>query len=88
MRICEHISDKSAANGQPDHRAGVNVTFKQFEEASMILVTGGTGLIGSELLRLLSQAGVPARALARNPQKAQTLPGIAWVAGDWLDQKR
>jgi len=48
----------------------------------MILVTGGTGLIGSELLRLLSQAGVPARALVRNPNKAQKLPGITWVVGD------
>ncbi len=48
----------------------------------MILVTGGTGVIGSELLRLLSQAGVPARALVRNPQKAQKLPGITWVVGD------
>ena len=48
----------------------------------MILVTGGTGGIGSELLRLLSQAGVPARALVRNPQKAQKLPGITWIAGD------
>ena len=48
----------------------------------MILVTGGTGVIGSGLLRLLSQAGVGARALARNPQKAQKLPGITWVAGD------
>src|SRR4030095_6040106 len=48
----------------------------------MILVTGGTGAIGSELLRLLSQAGVPARALVRNPNKAQKLPGITWVVGD------
>ena len=48
----------------------------------MILVTGGTGVIGSELLRLLSQAGVPARALVRNPNKAQELPGITWVVGD------
>ena len=31
----------------------------------MILVTGGTGAIGGELLRLLSQARIPARALAR-----------------------
>jgi uncharacterized protein YbjT (DUF2867 family) len=54
----------------------------------MVLVTGGTGGIGSELLRLLSQAGVPARALTRNLQRAQTLPGITWVVGDWLDQKR
>src|SRR5688572_26060477 len=48
----------------------------------MILVTGGTGEIGSEVLRLLSQAGIPARALTRNLQRAQTLPGITWVAGD------
>ena len=48
----------------------------------MILVTGGTGLIGSELLRLLSQAGIPARALVRNPDKAQKRPGITLVVGD------
>ena len=48
----------------------------------MILVTGGTGLIGSEVLRLLSEAGVSARALVRNPQKAKTITGITWVTGD------
>jgi uncharacterized protein YbjT (DUF2867 family) len=48
----------------------------------MILVTGGTGAIGSELLRLLSRAGIPARALIRNPNKAQQLPGITWTVGD------
>jgi uncharacterized protein YbjT (DUF2867 family) len=31
---------------------------------------------------LLSQAGVGARAVARNPQKGQQLPGVTWVAGD------
>jgi uncharacterized protein YbjT (DUF2867 family) len=48
----------------------------------MILVTGGTGLIGSEVLRLLSQSGVAACALTRNPQKARTMSGITWLAGD------
>lgn len=48
----------------------------------MILITGSTGYIGSELVRLLSQARVPARALARNPGKGQKLPGISWVTGD------
>ena len=48
----------------------------------MILVTGGTGLVGRDVVRLLSQQGVPARALVRNPQKAQELPGIKWVTGD------
>src|SRR4029453_918248 len=47
----------------------------------MVFVTGGTGAVGSELLRLLSQAGVATRALTRNPQKAPILPGITWVAG-------
>ena len=48
----------------------------------MILVTGGTGLIGSEVLRGLSHAGVPARALTRDLKKAHTMPGVAWVVGD------
>ena len=48
----------------------------------MILVTGATGVIGSELLRLLSQAGIPARALTRNLQRTQARPGITWVVGD------
>jgi uncharacterized protein YbjT (DUF2867 family) len=48
----------------------------------MILVTGGTGTVGGELLRLLSQAGITSRALSRNPHKAQKLPGVTWVAGD------
>jgi uncharacterized protein YbjT (DUF2867 family) len=48
----------------------------------MILATGGTGLIGSEVLRLLSCSDVPARALVRNPVRAQAVPGISWVQGD------
>ena len=48
----------------------------------MILVTGSTGLVGRDVVRLLSQQGVAARALVRNLQKAQNLPGITWVTGD------
>jgi uncharacterized protein YbjT (DUF2867 family) len=48
----------------------------------MILVTGGTGMVGGEILRLLSQAGVAARALIRDPKRAPKLPGIEWVQGD------
>ncbi len=36
----------------------------------MILVVGGTGTIGRELVRLLAAAGTPFRALLRNPGKA------------------
>ena len=48
----------------------------------MILITGSTGLIGSEVLRRLSEAGIPARALTRDLNKAQKMPGVTWVAGD------
>ena len=48
----------------------------------MILITGSTGLIGSEVLRGLSKAGMPARALTRDLKKARKMPGVTWVAGD------
>jgi uncharacterized protein YbjT (DUF2867 family) len=48
----------------------------------MILVTGSTGLIGREVLRVLSQAGVPTRALVRDLERGQPLPGINCVRGD------
>jgi uncharacterized protein YbjT (DUF2867 family) len=51
----------------------------------MILVTGATGLNGSELVRRLSAKGIPSRALVRNPAKAQplaSLPHVEVVEGD------
>jgi uncharacterized protein YbjT (DUF2867 family) len=51
----------------------------------MILVTGATGLNGSELVRRLSARGIPSRALVRNPAKAQplaSLPHVEVVEGD------
>ena len=51
----------------------------------MILVTGGTGLNGAELVRRLSARGIPSRALVRNPAKAQplaALPHVEIVEGD------
>lgn len=48
----------------------------------MILVTGATGNVGSELVGMLAGAGEPVRALARRPS-AVTLPsGVEAVAGD------
>jgi uncharacterized protein YbjT (DUF2867 family) len=48
----------------------------------MILVTGATGKIGSELVRLLAERGEPVRALARHAGRGAELPGVEWVAVD------
>ena len=51
----------------------------------MILVTGATGLNGSELVQRLSARGVPVRALVRSAAKAErfsALPNVEIVQGD------
>jgi uncharacterized protein YbjT (DUF2867 family) len=53
----------------------------------MIVITGATGTIGSELVRQLSAAGAPVRALVRDPARAAAIqgPGVELVQGDLLD---
>lgn len=50
----------------------------------MILVTGATGTIGSEVVQQLSAKGVGVRALVREPAKAEKIkkPGVELVVGD------
>jgi uncharacterized protein YbjT (DUF2867 family) len=50
-----------------------------------ILVTGATGANGSELVRQLSAAGVPVRAMVHNRAKAASIegPGVEIVEGDF-----
>lgn len=50
-----------------------------------ILVTGGTGTVGTHLLDRLAREGVDVRALTRNPAKAALPAGVTPVAGDMLD---
>jgi uncharacterized protein YbjT (DUF2867 family) len=54
----------------------------------MILVTGATGKTGGEVARQLAAAGVPFRALIRNPDKAEELSalGAELVVGNIADQ--
>jgi uncharacterized protein YbjT (DUF2867 family) len=51
----------------------------------VITVTGSTGKIGSELVRLLSQAGVATRAIARGAGQAPSLPHVTSLAADLRD---
>ncbi len=50
----------------------------------MILVTGGTGFVGSNLIRRLRKADIAVRAVVRDPEKAQALKdiGVDVVEGD------
>jgi NADH dehydrogenase len=52
----------------------------------MILVTGGTGFVGREVVRELLRLGYKVRLLARDPQKAarSSPPGVEIIAGDAL----
>jgi uncharacterized protein YbjT (DUF2867 family) len=54
----------------------------------MILVTGATGKVGSDLIAQLTAAGQPVRALVRDPEKAaRTLPAEVELArGDLSDE--
>lgn len=48
----------------------------------MIVVTGATGTVGSELVRRLSDAGERVRALSRTPERGEALDGVEWVRAD------
>jgi NADH dehydrogenase len=54
----------------------------------MILVTGGTGFVGSHLIRLLRSDDIPVRAIVRDPARAAWLRdlGVDTVSGDVLDK--
>ena len=54
----------------------------------MILVTGATGFVGSEILRRASRRGWRVRGLARRPDRAETLgrlPHVELFRGDITD---
>jgi 2-alkyl-3-oxoalkanoate reductase len=53
-----------------------------------VLVTGGSGFLGSRLVEVLSDKEVPARATTRLLSRARELPGIQWVQCDLGQEDR
>lgn len=51
----------------------------------MIVITGATGTIGSEVVRQLAARGEQVRAVTRDPQGAQAPSGVDVVRGDYTD---
>jgi uncharacterized protein YbjT (DUF2867 family) len=52
-----------------------------------ITVTGSTGTIGAEVVRLLSTAGTATRALYRDIRKTRPAPNVTWVRADLGDPR-
>lgn len=50
-----------------------------------ILITGGTGTIGGQVLGRLQRTGLEVRALTRSPEKAQLPAGVTPAQGDLAD---
>ncbi|MCJ1702928.1 SDR family oxidoreductase [Rathayibacter sp. VKM Ac-2926] len=50
-----------------------------------IAVTGATGAVGGRVARLLADAGLPLRLLARDPSRAPELPGATAVRSSFTD---
>jgi uncharacterized protein YbjT (DUF2867 family) len=51
----------------------------------MILITGGTGTVGSEVVKQLAAAGTKFRVLARDPKKVAAGANVEVVKGDLTD---
>jgi uncharacterized protein YbjT (DUF2867 family) len=56
----------------------------------MILITGATGTVGSEVIKRLCVHGVQIRAVTRDPRKAMAnrLPNVQFVQGDFERMSR
>lgn len=53
-----------------------------------ITVTGSTGTIGAELVRRLSETGVPVRAVLRDVTRTRPLKHVAWLQADLAEDDK
>jgi uncharacterized protein YbjT (DUF2867 family) len=51
-----------------------------------VVVTGGTGTLGREVVRRLAGAGYTVRVMSRRPRPADLAPGLEWAQADLLSR--
>jgi predicted dehydrogenase/nucleoside-diphosphate-sugar epimerase len=79
VRVCQRIAASLRPAEERDVSAGPEVP----SESPRILVTGGTGFLGREVLQQMRAAGVPVRSVARrSPPSWDRLPGVEYVDAD------
>jgi nucleoside-diphosphate-sugar epimerase len=80
LRKAEKIAEKQAEKNLEKAEKALEPTDA---DKGTVLVTGGTGFLGSTLVRELRGLGWPVRVIARQiPSAARKVPGVEYVLGD------
>lgn len=93
VKLCEQIGEHLYKS---EHRAEIEdaIALKKAEkeldapdpDKKPVLVTGGTGFLGKELVSELRSRGWPVKVLARRmPSSAQKVPGVTYLEADLVD---
>lgn len=90
VTICERIGQEldaveNAFESQAEQklRGAESVLPAPRPGAPLVLLTGGTGLLGKRIAETVRQAGFPMRVVARRvPPFSRRVPGVEYIAGD------
>ena len=80
LDVVEHAFESRAQNALKADEAKLSAPRHQ---APLVLLTGGTGLLGKRIAETVRHAGFPVRVVARRvPPFSRRVPGVEYVAGD------
>jgi nucleoside-diphosphate-sugar epimerase len=90
VETCERLGqalDEAEAKAEAAARVGLDLAAAQLPPLDparpVVLVTGGTGMLGRPVAQELRHAGYPTRVIARRtPPPSRCVPGIEYVAGN------
>ncbi|MDC8447065.1 MAG: Gfo/Idh/MocA family oxidoreductase [Nitrospira sp.] len=82
VRICERMAEALKAA----ERSALERAVPSPIDSRGVLVTGGTGLLGKEIVRALLSRGRPVRVVARRePSPWERIPGVEYIVADVAD---